>query len=90
MAEIKEQRSAFNAIDKDVVGDWLGHPCTMSLRFQLDVAIEEAKSTAIDIISYPGPVNDQFAHKVRDAGAVIVTLQRVLYVFEEAARHANS
>jgi hypothetical protein len=92
MAEIKEPRSAFAAHEKDIVQEWLDHPCTKELAEWLGDASSRAKDAIVEFSmnvqsTYP---SDAVAAKLRKDGAILATFTVVHDLLTEAQRYANS
>lgn len=91
MAEIKEQRSAFAALDKDVVQEWLAHPGTIEFTRQIDGKIADAEAQIAEYANHSWQIDDSdVARFVKSSGAVMRELAKVRFLLEEAQRYANS
>jgi hypothetical protein len=92
MAEIKEQRSAFASLDKDVIQEWLAHPGTIELARIINTKIAEAKKN-LENLAEQGLAyrcDENIALEVRSTGATLRALGKVISLFEEAQSYANS
>ena len=91
MAEIKDARSAFEVLDKDVVQEWLAHPGTIEFARQLDVKMADAKAQIADYSMRSFAEDDaRCVQFVKSSGAAMQTLAKVRSMLEEAQRYANS
>jgi hypothetical protein len=91
MAEIKDAKSAFDTLDKDIVQEWLAHPGTIELTRQIDVAIANQKNALVDHASRSYDLDDDVCGGyVKVIGATLNSLAHVRSLIEEAQRYANS
>lgn len=90
MAEIKDARSAFEALDRDVVQEWLAHPGTIELTRQIGLAEAEVMKRAAQC-SVASRLDDaELSRLVRACGVELATLSDVRNLLSEAQRYANS
>jgi hypothetical protein len=90
MAEFKTQKSSFAEYEKDIVEEWLSHPCMSRFIKILEDSVKETREIVIQIATLSEVLDVGLPGKITSAGTVIMTLERVLDLIKEADSYAKS
>ena len=92
MAEFKEAKGPFEAHERDIVQEWLAHPCTVEVIEQLDDAVKNSKETLVQFAINVGVAEcpEYVIAQTHRAGSIIATFASIRDLLKEAQRYANS